>query len=845
MKKHSEINSLAGSSLIRYTVGVMLVFWVSLYAQKYPDTLKIPVTFYDFHADGSNPEFEPEHNGGLHKGMIEDTLDANRKPVVGKKPFFNHYIHKWFVPWTPGDFTIPVYTNREGKFGGIDTVDYDTAFKNIVLNDHLPFIHLGDGLYRFERSGSNQTSEFFWLDGKGFGNEPKGKNHNYSFTLELHTTFTYQKGLRFDFLGDDDVWAFINGKLAMDLGGIHSSEAGSINLDNIAAEFGLIEGNVYPFDFFYAERHTNNSTIKITTNLFTPQAVVALYRKDTAPNVGDNNPIKDNDTIIAGELFNIYAHVVDTSWQPEWDKLVGIEVLDPENRVEVRANANGSVQLFPDKAYGYITVVSKFVNPDDPSSDTIKASVRLYVAPGKPHHLNIQQNPTITNYNDDDHTPSIDIETGVVSVSLYAVVRDSLGNFIRMADLATWQSSAPLVALVKSGSTNYEGIITVVRGGLTQVKASEPGLIPASVDVRVKMPDAVILKAAVTRDDNGDGFLDGIDISFESAVSIPNSKISNVKVVFQGITFVVDSISMGSDSTRYRIWLQPNKSTDFQTDWKPLLSFGGLDGIADIVNFECSDGAGPVAVRALYYPGELRSKNNPNGTPDTLLISVSESVQWPAGNVDPDLVFHYFQTTFLNQDAFSTMVVVNDTLVRVVVNEVMVVRTKLDSIQLVSSGCKDLSLNQPHINSRKAAIEWGAIKFQYVPSNTPFNPGRTEIDNRVGYYYSNVIQKQIQAIPGSDPTRGVVVGVEVKGKPLKSITGSDSLFGKVVVYDPVGNAIAELGVFKAQGNDYGIYWDGRNKNGRFVGTGIYLFHISTTDVENKTHFDKLKVAVKR
>jgi len=139
----------------------------------------------------------------------------------------------------------------------------------------------------------------------------------------------------------------------------------------------------------------------------------------------------------------------------------------------------------------------------------------------------------------------------------------------------------------------------------------------------------------------------------------------------------------------------------------------------------------------------------------------------------------------------------------------------------------------------------GGNKVPVCTKNTPFNPGRTEIDNRVGYYYSNVIQKQIQAIPGSDPTRGVVVGVEVKGKPLKSITGSDSLFGKVVVYDPVGNAIAELGVFKAQGNDYGIYWDGRNKNGRFVGTGIYLFHISTTDVENKTHFDKLKVAVKR
>ena len=93
-----------------------------IFAQQFPDTLWIKVTFYDFHADGSNPEFEPDHNGGLTIGMVADTLTADRKPVLGANPFFNYYIDKWFRPYTPGDNTIPDYTDRSGTYGGLLTL---------------------------------------------------------------------------------------------------------------------------------------------------------------------------------------------------------------------------------------------------------------------------------------------------------------------------------------------------------------------------------------------------------------------------------------------------------------------------------------------------------------------------------------------------------------------------------------------------------------------------------------------------------------------------------------------------------------------------------------------------
>jgi len=128
----------------------------------------------------------------------------------------------------------------------------------------------GDGVYRYEASKHNGQS-FFPLDGKLMGNE--GRSHNYHFTYQVHTKFTYtdpserDQAMTFSFSGDDDVWVYINKKLVVDIGGVHSEKYASVNVDDLAEELGLEPGKTYDFHFFFAERHTTESNFTIETSI--------------------------------------------------------------------------------------------------------------------------------------------------------------------------------------------------------------------------------------------------------------------------------------------------------------------------------------------------------------------------------------------------------------------------------------------------------------------------------------------------------------------------------------------------------------------------------------------------
>jgi fibro-slime domain-containing protein len=122
----------------------------------------------------------------------------------------------------------------------------------------------GSGIYTFS------SNMFYPLTGMGFGNnvDPNWAGEVYpdwngSFTTEIHVQFQYLAGQQFTFSGDDDVWVYINGQLALDIGGLHGPQQRTVNLDDL----GLADGEFYNLDVFHAERCDSGSNFRIDTSI--------------------------------------------------------------------------------------------------------------------------------------------------------------------------------------------------------------------------------------------------------------------------------------------------------------------------------------------------------------------------------------------------------------------------------------------------------------------------------------------------------------------------------------------------------------------------------------------------
>lgn len=288
----------------------------------------------EYLATCSNPDptSTPESNWASYTQSHKSLLDLSWSSVTDgshKSNFANYLdVAYWMLNTLYKDNngisqTVPEYThmtlsqetNSAGKTyyvfdGGYDGVTYNandgsishvngSSSKDMVYYTTVSDTTLHPFLPTTGSTTFRQTNTPYFLDSgaseRSAASFESQVGRDYNFSMEGHGQFVFntEDNLYFTFEGDDDVYLFINNKMVMDIGAAHSITKSTFNLNDYIKECGLKDGEMYDFDFYYMERHSYGSNIRIETNI----DVTSKYI-DTEKGATQNGTVVENGGLV-------------------------------------------------------------------------------------------------------------------------------------------------------------------------------------------------------------------------------------------------------------------------------------------------------------------------------------------------------------------------------------------------------------------------------------------------------------------------------------------------------------------------------------------------------------------
>lgn len=304
-----------------------------------PDNITIPITYWDQRQDdcsAANRQFEWTecrlYAKGIVPNIVQDQLGSDGLPV----PTYSNNVDAWNAyhdvftanvtgrnPVQPGDNFYRWFHEATDENGKQLSKRFDRE---------VTFRRSGNNSYEY---GSRGT---FPLDDVDFSKSDSASStgHNFHFTAHMRIPMKISADgtEQFWFSGDDDVWVFLNGKLVLDLGGLHADTAGNFKIDqngNIVSTVSNVNsnqacrqtvaspltvgydiynsqlenkcarttvnntipanfqpGDVVNLDFFYAERSTSESNTRINiSNMNWPISADSKLSSTIVGKIGD------------------------------------------------------------------------------------------------------------------------------------------------------------------------------------------------------------------------------------------------------------------------------------------------------------------------------------------------------------------------------------------------------------------------------------------------------------------------------------------------------------------------------------------------------------------------------